>query len=564
MSDRTDRGDPGPGRFDVEGRRGQMFPALSAAQVARAAAFGGERSFEAGTVVWEQGEDGVSFYIVLEGQLEVVHPYGAVEHPVTVHGTGEFTGEMTMLFGRRTLVRGRAKTRLRTLRIEPPRFQALVQTDPELGELVMRAFILRRMGLLSEGWGDALVVGSRDSAATLHLQAFLVRNSQPYQYLDVQRDPDVEQMLAKFQVGVQDIPILICRGERVLKHPTDAEVVECLGLNPAFEPAHVFDVVVCGAGPGGLAAAVYAASEGLDVIMVEASSPGGQAGSSSKIENYLGFPTGISGQALSARAVAQAEKFGARMAIARGATRLHCDETPLRVELEGGECVRARAVIVATGVRYRKLDIADLARFENAGVYYAATFVEAQRCGSEVVVVVGGGNSAGQAATYLARSARHVHVLIRGPELAATMSRYLIRRIEDTPNITLHRRTYLTALHGGEHLEGVTWRDDASATETREPIRHVFTMTGATPNADWLKGCLALDDKGFVLTGTDLSHAMLEDERWSLARQPHVFETSQPRVFAVGDVRANSVKRVASAVGEGSVCVQLVHKVLAE
>jgi thioredoxin reductase (NADPH) len=555
---------PGPAPFDLEGRRGQMFPALDAAQVARAAAFGREQSFEAGAVVWEQGDGDVPFYVVLEGQLEVVHPHGAAEHAVTVHSAGEFTGEMNLLFGRRTLVRGRATTPLRTVRIEPLRFQALVQTDPELSEIVMRAFILRRMGLLSEGWGDALVIGSRDSAATLQLQAFLVRNGQPCQYVDVQRDPDVEAMLAKFHVGVQDIPILICRGERVLKHPTDAEVADCLGLNPAIEPAHVFDVVVCGAGPGGLAAAVYAASEGLDVMMVEASSPGGQAASSSKIENYLGFPTGVSGQALSARAVAQAEKFGARMAIARGAVRLHCDETPLRIELEGGESLRARAVIVATGVRYRKLELADLGRFENAGVYYAATYVEAQRCVSDEVVVVGGGNSAGQAATYLARSARHVHVLIRGPDLAATMSRYLIRRIEDTPNITLHRRTRLTAMHGGAHLEEVTWRDDASGADTRTAIRHVFTMTGAAPNADWLKGCVALDEKGFILTGPELPHAALADAGWPLTRQPFLFETSRPRVFAVGDVRANSVKRVASAVGEGSVCVQLVHKVLAE
>ncbi len=559
----SDRG-PGPAQFDIEGRRGQMFPALDAAQVARATAFGREQSFEAGAVVWEQGDSDIPFYVVLEGQLEVVHPHGAAEHAVTVHRAGEFTGEMTLLFGRRTLVRGRAKTPLRTVRIEPLRFQALVQTDPELSEIVMRAFILRRMGLLSEGWGDALVIGSRDSAATLHLQAFLVRNGQPYQYVDVQRDPDVEAMLAKFQVGVQDIPILICRGERVLKHPTDAEVADCLGLNPAIEPTHVFDVVVCGAGPGGLAAAVYAASEGLDVIMVEASSPGGQAASSSKIENYLGFPTGVSGQALSARAVAQAEKFGARMAVARAAVRLHCDETPLRIELQGGESLHARAVIVATGVRYRKLELADLARFENAGVYYAATYVEAQRCEADEVAVVGGGNSAGQAATYLARSARHVHVLIRGPDLAATMSRYLIRRIEDTPNITLHRRTRLTAMHGGAHLEEITWRDDASGVDTRAAIRHVFTMTGAAPNADWLKGCVALDEKGFVLTGPELPHGALADAGWPLARQPLLFETSRPRVFAVGDVRANSVKRVASAVGEGSVCVQLVHKVLAE
>jgi thioredoxin reductase (NADPH) len=552
-----------PIRYDLEGRRGQMFPALTAAQIARVTPFGQEQSFDAGSLIWEQGDTNAPFYVVLEGQLEIVHPYGSEEHPVTVHETGQFTGEMTMLFGRRTLVRGRAKTRLRALRVEPARLQALVQTDPELSEIVMRAFILRRMGLLSEGWGDALVIGSRNDAATLRLQAFLVRNGQPYQCVDVERDPDVQEMLDRFQVGVQDIPILICRGELVLKHPTAGEVADCLGLNPALEPKHVFDVVVCGAGPAGLAAAVYAASEGLDVMIVEAASPGGQAASSSKIENYLGFPTGISGQALTARGLAQAEKFGARIAIAHGATTLHCAETPLRIDLDGGESIRARAVVIATGAQYRKLDIPDLARFEGAGVYYAATFVESQRCGTEEVVVVGGGNSAGQAATFLARSAAHVHVLIRSPDLSQSMSRYLIRRIEETPNITLHRRTRIVAMAGREHLEEVTWRDEATGADTRRPIRHVFSMAGAVPNTEWLRGCVALDDKGFVLAGSDLTRDVLEGEHWPLTRPPMLFETSQPRIFAVGDVRANSVKRVASAVGEGSVCIQLVHKALA-
>jgi len=553
-----------PAKGSLDRRRDQMFPALSAALVARAAAYGREQSFDAGQLVWERGDADVPFYVVLEGQLEIVHPNGAAEHPVTVHQVGEFTGEMSLLLGRRSLVRGRAKTPLRTLRIEPQRFRALVQTDPELSEIIMRAFILRRMGLLSEGWGDALVIGSRDSAATLRLQAFLVRNGQPYQYLDLDRDPDVQDTLDRFSVGVEDIPILICRGELVLRHPSDAEVAECLGLNPAIEPMHVFDVVVCGAGPGGLAAAVYAASEGLDVMIVEAGSPGGQAGSSSKIENYLGFPTGISGQALSARAVAQAEKFGARMTIARRVLRLHCDETPMRIELEGGESVRARAVVVATGAQYRKLDVPDLARFEGVGVYYAATFVEAQRCSTDEVVVVGGGNSAGQAATFLAQSARHVHLLIRGPDLSESMSRYLIRRIEETQNITLHKRTRITAMAGKEHLEEITWSDDAAGTETRRPIRHVFSMAGAVPNTEWLRGCLALDGQGFVLAGADLTKDVLEREHWPLTRPPMHFETSRPRIFAVGDVRATSVKRVASAVGEGSVCIQLVHKALAE
>ena len=540
-----------------------MFPALTAAQIARARSFGREHSFVAGALLWDRGTADLPFYVVLDGELEIVHPNGAVEHSITVHHVGEFTGEMNMLQGRSSLVRARAKTALRALKIEPTRFQELVQTDAELGEIVMRAFILRRMALLSEGWGDALVIGARDSAATLRMQEFLVRNGVPYQYVDVDKNPDVQEMLDRFQVRIDDIPILICRGERVLKHPTNAEVVECLGLNPSIEPKRVFDVIVCGAGPGGLAAAVYAASEGLDVMIVEANSPGGQAGSSSKIENYLGFPTGISGQALTGRAVAQAEKFGARMAIAKGAVRLHCGETPIRIELDDGENVHARAVVIATGAQYRKLDVPDLARFEGAGVYYAATFVESQRCGADEVVVIGGGNSAGQAATFLARTAAHVHILIRGAKLADSMSRYLEKRIDETRNITLHRRTEITEMFGAEHLEEVVWRDEAAGVDTRRRIRHVFSMAGAVPNTQWLRDCVALDSEGFVLAGADLPRDVLERAHWPLTRPPMLFETSRPRVFAVGDVRANSVKRIASAVGEGSVCIQLVHRALA-
>jgi thioredoxin reductase (NADPH) len=553
-----------PQTFDAEARRGQMFPTLDAGQAARMKPFGREQSFQAGEQIWDQGDEATPFHLVLEGQMEVVHPFGAEERVVTVYDPGQFSGEMSMLFGRRALLRGRAKTRLRTLRIEPARLHDLVQTDAELSEIVMRAFLLRRVGLLSQGWGDAVIVGSQNSAATLRLRAFLVRCGQPHSYVDVESDADVQQLLDRFRVDVGDLPILVCRGERVLKCPSNAEVADCLGLNPGVESAHVYDVIVCGAGPGGLAAAVYAASEGLDVMIVEGAVPGGQAGSSSKIENYLGFPTGISGQALMARGLVQGQKFGARIMVARGAVKVHCDETPLRVDIQGAESLRARALVIATGAQYRKLDIPDLARFEGAGVYYAATYVEAQRCGSDEAVVVGGGNSAGQAATFLSRTAKHVHMLIRGPDLAQTMSRYLIRRIQETPNITLHRRTRVVALAGGQQLEEVTWHDDANGAETRRPIRHVFSMAGAVPNTEWLQGCLAVDEKGFVLTGTDLTSEALRRERWPLTRPPMLFETSQPRVFSVGDVRANSVKRVASAVGEGSVCIQLVHRILAE
>jgi thioredoxin reductase (NADPH) len=549
---------------NLESRREQMFPRLTPAQIRRMTPFGEEHTYADGTVLIEQGDENVPVFVVLEGQIEVVHPEGKREEAITVHGTGHFTGEANLISNRRSLARLRAKGDLRALRIEGARLRALVQVDAELSELLMRAFILRRLALLDAGWGDAVVIGSRDSAATLRLQEFLFRNGQPYRYVDVVRDVDVQALLDQFHVGVGDIPVLICRGERVLRNPTNAEVADCLGFNPRLDDGVVHDIVVCGAGPAGLAAAVYGASEGLDVLVLETNAPGGQAGTSSKIENYLGFPTGVSGQALTQRAFAQAQKFGARVAVARGAARLYCDEMPIRVELSDGSSVRARAIVVATGAEYNKLDVEGLRRFEGVGVYYAATGVEAQRCDAEEIVVVGGGNSAGQAATFLARSCRHVHMLVRGPDLAASMSRYLIRRIEETKNITLRRRTHIVAVDGGDHLESVTWRDDATGEESTRPVRHVFTMAGASPNTEWLRGCIAMDDKGFVLTGPDLTGEILREAKWPLERLPRLFETSRPRVFAVGDVRATSVKRVASAVGEGSVCIQLVHRALAE
>jgi thioredoxin reductase (NADPH) len=357
--------------------------------------------------------------------------------------------------------------------------------------------------------------------------------------------------------------VVICRGQLVLRNPTNQQVADGLGFNEAVDQTHLRDLIIVGAGPSGLAAAVYGASEGLDILVLEASSPGGQAGSSSKIENYLGFPTGISGQELAARAYSQAQKFGAQILIAKG-TRLASDRKPYVVELENGARIPARTVVIATGAEYRKPPLKELSRFEGAGVYYGATFVEAQLCGGEEVIVIGGGNSAGQAAVFLAETTKRVHMLVRSAGLAESMSRYLIRRIDETPTIVLRPQTEIVALEGGDHLESVRWRNSQTGQTEEHKIAHVFVMAGAVPNTRWLDGCVALDTKGFIKTGTDLSPGDLSAARWPLARPPYLLETSLPGVFAVGDARSGSIKRVASAVGEGSNAISFVHQVLRE
>ncbi len=537
----------------------RLFPKLTEEEIARIAPFARERSFADGEILWEQGDRNRSMLVIVEGEIAILSGANEV---VTIHGRGGFTGDVSLLSGRPVVVKGRARGATRVLELPADRLLALIQTDAELSATFLRAFILRRLELMKRGQGNVVLIGSRHSAGTLELQEFLTRNNQPYEFLDVDGDPDVQQVLESFHVGVGDIPVLVCRGELVLKKPTIERVAECLGLSELNEGA-VRDLVVIGAGPAGLAAAVYGASEGLDVLVIESSAPGGQAGASSRIENYLGFPTGITGQNLAARALLQAEKFGAELAVARTAVRLGCARLPFRVDLGSGNAVQARAVVIATGVQYRKLDVPDLARFEGVGVYYAATQLEANTCGTADVIVVGGGNSAGQAAVFLASGGRRVRMLVRGAGLAESMSRYLIRRIEETPSITLLTRTVIEALEGNGKLERVTWRD-ASGVKTTVDVGHVFSMTGAKPNTAWLESCVALDEKGFVKTGPDIQADELLAARWPLSRHALLFETSVPRVFAVGDVRANSVKRVAAAVGEGSVCVQLVHKVLAE
>jgi thioredoxin reductase (NADPH) len=543
----------------------QTFPKLTPAQIRRITARGHMRALQRGEVLYEQGETAVPFFVVVSGELEVVRPLGAaaVETLVTVYRSGQFTGEVGTLSGRRTLFRVRATKPGRVIELDRQHLRALVQSDAELGQILMRAFILRRVELVAAGVGDVVLIGSTHSAGTLRIKEFLMRNGHPYTFIDLERDPDVQNLLDSFHIAAREIPVVICRGEVVLRNPSNKHIADCLGFNEAIDQIQVRDLVIIGAGPSGLAAAVYGASEGLDVLVLEMSSPGGQAGSSSRIENYLGFPTGISGQELAARAYHQAQKFGAEILITKG-TRLVCDHKPYVVEVENGARIQARTVVIATGAEYRRPQLKNLSRFEGAGVYYGATFVEAQLCGGEEVIVVGGGNAAGQAAVFLAETTKRVHMLVRSAGLAESMSRYLIRRIEETPKIVFRPHTEIVALEEGDRLESVRWRNSQTGQTEEHKIRHVFIMTGAAPNTRWLDGCVALDAKGFIKTGQDLSPENLNAARWPLTRPPYLLETSLPGVFAVGDVRGGSFKRVASAVGEGSIAISFLHKVLQE
>lgn len=503
-------------------------------------------------------------FVVKTGQVEVVQPSGASEKPVALFLPGQFTGEISILSGRPILVRVRAKEAGEVIEIDRDHLLQLVQTDSELSEIFMRAFILRRVELILQELGNVVLLGSDHSQGTLRIREFLGRNGHPYSYIDLDRDAGVQDLLDHFHVAVSDVPVVICRGDVVLHNPTNDQIAESLGFNETIDQTAVRDVVIVGAGPAGLAAAVYAASEGLDVLVLEENAPGGQAGSSSKIENYLGFPTGISGQELAERAYTQAQKFGAQLMIAKGAKALKSDRKRYTIEIDHGSPVQARSVIIATGAQYRKLPLDNLSQFEGSGVYYAATYVESQLCGGEEVIVVGGGNSAGQAAVFLAQTVKRVHLLVRSDGLANSMSRYLVRRIEETPAIVLRLQTEITALTGGDHLESVRWRDNKTNTIKTHKIRHVFVMTGAMPNTRWLGECVALDAKGFIKTGPDLSKEDLTAAHWPLLRSPHLLETSLPGVLAVGDVRSGNVKRVAAAVGEGSIAIAFVHQVLHE
>jgi len=546
------------------GRSAQMFPQLSAVQIARLSAHGRKLTVKKGEVLAEPGDPGRPMFVVLSGSIEVVQPKLNEESLITVHTPGRFSGDVGTLRGIGGVVRLRVGEDGEVLAIDEAQLRTVVQTDPELSELFMRAFILRRVNLITSQSSDVILLGSTRSAGTLRLQQFLTRNTYPFVNLDVDADPSVRELLERFDVKLEDIPVMVCRGSLVLKNPSNEEVASCLGMNQHIDDDRIRDLIVVGAGPAGLAAGVYAASEGLDVLVLETVAPGGQAGSSSKIENYLGFPTGISGLALAARALVQAQKFGAEIRTAYPALRLDCDARPYSLETAHGHRVRARTVVIATGADYRQLGLDNAARFLGTGIYYAATATEARRCGHAEVIVVGGGNSAGQAAVFLAGTCRMVHLLVRSKGLADSMSQYLIRRIAEMPNITLRVQTEITALEGQEQLARVTWRTSpGNIIETRE-IGHVFLMTGALPCTNWLNSCVMLNEKGFIRTGSDLRREELPAAKWINSRQPEFFETSVPGIFAVGDVRHGSVKRVAAAVGEGSACIQQVHRALHE
>jgi thioredoxin reductase (NADPH) len=541
-----------------------MFPTLTPAQRTRVSDQGRVRQVQPGETLVEANAQGNKFFVVISGRLNILRTTGKTEEVVAVVAPGTFTGELNMLSGRPGLVRIRAGEPSEVIEIDREQLLSLIQTDSELSDIFLRAFILRRLELITRKVGNVVLIGSIHSLDSLRIKEFLTRNGQPYSYIDLDRDPDVQDLMDRFAVSAADLPVLICHGQLVLRNPTNQQIANCLGFNEGIDQMHVRDLVVVGAGPAGLSAAVYGASEGLDVLVLESNSPGGQAGSSSKIENYLGFPTGISGQDLAGLAYTQAQKFGAQMLVAKDAKRLNCDHRAYAIETSDGQRVPARAVVIATGAKYRRLPLKNLSRFEGAGVYYGATHLEAQLCGGEEIIVVGGGNSAGQAAVFLASTARRVYMLVRSGGLAETMSRYLIRRIEENPKIELRPHTEITALEGSDHLERVQWRDNQTGRVETHNIGHIFSMAGEIPNSHWLEGCVALDPQGFIKTGSDLSQEELAAARWPLARAPFLLETSLPGVFAVGDVRRGSIKRVASAVGEGSIAISFVHQVLAE
>lgn len=538
-------------------------PVLTQVQIDRIRPYAKQREVVAGEVLYEPASDTPPVYVVLSGAIRIIAVGGEEERIVTTYRLGQFSGELLMISGRRSIYRCQVVETGTLLELCPKQLRILIGKDAELSDIIMNAFLARRLSLKDTGQGNVVILGSKYSANTLLIREFLTRDGHPFNYFDLDADPVTQEMLDRFGVTTDDIPVVICNNTQVLRNPSTKEVAECLGFNSNISGSQVRDLVIVGAGPAGLAAAVYGASEGLDVLVIEKAAPGGQAGSSSKIENYLGFPTGLTGQELADRAIAQAEKFGARIMVARSVARLNCDSRPYTLFLDDGHEIPARTIVLATGAQYNKPALPNIEAFSGQGIYYNATFMEAQLCLGERVIVIGGGNSAGQAAVFLAQHTAEVIMLVRSRSLVDTMSRYLIQRIEENPRISLHYQSELTHLEGNSHLEGVSWIDRTTGETLTNPIRHVFVMTGASPKTDWLANCLALDPKGFVLSGRDIE-TVTAPIPWPLERAPYMLETSLPGVFVVGDARSGNVKRVASAVGEGSIVLHLVHQTLAE
>lgn len=536
--------------------RAVLTPVLTEAQILRLEKVGVPRACPSGEVIQDFATIPKGIFLVLSGSIELLGVSNRVESTLAVLTRGTFSGEISHLAGHRSLVGYRARENCEIVEVEGPILRKTLQGDPALGNLFLSCFIMRRQYLIAHAVGDAVLIGSSHSRETLRLRSFLGRNGHPYTYLDVETDEGVQRVLDEFSVRVEDVPVLICRGTTVLRNPSNNEAAACFDLNAGIDYTRIYDLVVVGAGPAGLACAMYGASEGLHVLVLESNALGGQAGSSSRIENYLGFPLGISGQELTDRAYVQAQKFGAQIEVAKSACRLDCDSLPYRIALDDHNKVRACTVVLACGSRYRKLNVENSDRFEGEGIYYGATPIESAYCINDDVFVVGGGNSSGQAALFLAQHAQHVYLIVRGQSLSDTMSEYLIARIQASHGITLRANAEIVALEGIDRLEQVRWKDRKTGKETTERIRHVFVMTGADPNTEWLGNFLSLDRYRFIRTGPDLGAA------WTLKRAPFPLETNQPGVFAVGDVRANSVKRVASAVGEGSMVVNFVHQVI--
>jgi thioredoxin reductase (NADPH) len=555
----------------IDTRRDQMFPVLSAAQIQTAKRFasGTARRFAPGETVFDVGDRHNPVWLVLEGSIDLTrHDGRGQESSIVVEHRGQFSGEVSQLAGRPSMAAGRAGSGGATLLpFDAPHLRALVIGSADIGEVVMRALILRRVGLIEMGGAGSVLIGQPEAPELVRLQGFLTRNGYPVTVVDASSGAEGRELVERFGLRDEELPVMLCPNGTVLKHPTDAAAAACLGITPELDPARIWDVAVVGAGPAGLATAVYAASEGLSVLVLDQRAMGGQAGASARIENYLGFPTGISGQALAGRAFNQAEKFGAEIALPLEVARLVCDDggepedTGLRLELTNGTSVRSRTVVIASGARYRRPDIPDLAEFEGAGVSYWASPVEARLCEGEEVALVGAGNSAGQAVVFLAAKVKRLCLVVRGAGLEAAMSQYLIDRIKALPNVEIHTQTEVVTLEG-DHARGLTaatFRRRVSEKEERRELRHLFLFIGADPNTAWLEDCVDLDAKGFVVTG-----AAPRAGEEPAARPALPLETSRPGVFAIGDARAGSTKRVAAAVGEGAAVVAQIHSVLAQ